>query len=1035
MNSLSQDDRRKRISEAQAFAVVDGDMESLLQQAEAVASAIRYYNAGENPDGYFDQFLHELNEIRQSGVEHFIPDGNLEPAQALLFTFLRQLNEISGRFNRRWKEYAGWYLDDILGVEPLETNTHKVCLSFTKTTGVPVHLKKGLGFRLKNTAADAPVYRLTDDMMIGNTSIENIISIYFCKRKDIYPASELGFVTSLNIKKLFDTPSGKGVLFGDSGNPKDAENLGFMITSPSFVLREGKRTVSIVLESENGTEIEETLAGAVGVMSHNRQSHSTDAGSQQSVQPEDSIRYLMLYNIFYIRFSVADGWELIENYSIKVEKGNIILRFTLNEEFPGTSPCTRESHDFESEFPALKVYLNLDAWLYPFSWFNKCLLKKIHIRTEVEGASNIRVYNDLGKVDCSKPFQPFGINTENGTWMVVGNYEAAIKNTQSLDLKIRWGQLPANEDGFRGYYAGYGQAIDNRSFVVQAKYLSGYKWKEDKSYPLFDVSPGTELNGETLLPKINISKMPVINIKEEQYEYSINARTGFVVFQLCSPEMGFGEKQYRNVFSDYITDKARKKNRLSPAPNTPFMPVVEKLTMNYVSEETVDLQEAASSGNRLEYFHITPLSVRKLYPHHDNRLIKPVFEMETHSNLLIFLKELHLGGMLSLYVDFVPHKADISAGQIPQIKLSLGNGYNWEPIPNGFIVEDKTMNLLMSGFIKISIPGNISDSLFDSSGRIWLKVGIEKNAEVIPSINKIHIHVAEAEFNFGSGENNCYNSLVNGAEWSVADEAVPGLSGTFSVASYSGREKESKEERLMRISEYASHRGKAVTARDYERIVLQMFPDIAKVKCLPSFDAKNSAKNTVTLVIVPRQTEQENGKYRKPMATSRQILNVEQFFAGLTSPYVCTVNVVNPVYEEVIARCRIIFKKRYPEALCHTRIDDLLNSMISPWQKPGEQPVFDYSLDMREIYRAIVEQEFVEDVKHLSIVVIGENADNRYRIYEYGNDDNRIAPSTPCSVFVSSKEHVIVSSDIEKAFGINEMSVGKSFIISESPLE
>jgi hypothetical protein len=1021
MNSLSQDDRRKRISEAQAFEVVDGSMESLLQQAEAIASAIRYYNEDGNPDGYFDQFLHNLNEIRQSGVEHFIPDGNLEPAHALLFTFLRQLSEISERFNRRWNEYAGWYLDDVLGVEPLKTNAHKVCLSFTKTTGAPVFLKKGMGFRLKNTDADAPVYRLIDEMVVGNTSIENIISIYFCKRKDIYPASELGFVTSLNIRKLFDAPSGKGVLFGDSGDPKDAENLGFMITSPSFLLREGKRTVSIVFESENGTEIEELLAGVVAVM------------SRKSVQPEDSIRYLMLHNIFYIRFSVAGGWELIENCSIKVENGNIILRFTLNEEFPGTSPCTIENHDFESEFPALKVCLNLDAWLYPFSWFNKCLLKKIKIRTEVEGASNIRVYNDLGKVDCSKPFQPFGINTENGTWMVVGNYEAAIKNTQSFDLKIRWGQLPANDDGFRGYYAGYGQAIDNRSFVVQAKYLSGYKWKEDKSYPLFDVSPDAGLNGETLLPGINTSKMPVINIREEQYEYSINARTGFVVFQLCSPEMGFGEKQYRNVFSDYIMDKVRKKNQHFPAPNTPFMPIVEKLTMNYVSEETVDLQEAAAAaGSRLEYFHITPLSIRKLYPHRDSRLIKPVFEMETHANLLIFLKELHLGGMLSLYIDFVPHKADIGAGQIPQIKLSLGNGYNWEPIPNGFIVEDKTMNLLMSGFIKISIPGNISSSLFDASGRIWLKVGIERNAEIIPSINKIHIHVAEAEFNPGSGENNCYSSMVTGTEWAIADdEAVPGLSGAFSVASYSGREKESEEERLMRIAEYASHRGKAVTARDYERIALQTFPDIAKVKCLPSFDGKNRAKNEVTLVIIPRLTEKENGKYRKPMATSRQLLNVEQFFAGLTSPYVRTVNAINPVYEEVIARCQIIFRKRYPEALCHTRIDDLLNCMISPWQKSGKQPVFDYSLDMREIYRAIVEQEFVDKVKHFSIVVIGENADSQYRMYEYGTGENRIAPSAQYSVFVSSKEHVIVSSDIEKDFGVDEMSVEKSFIIKE----
>ncbi|MDR0683110.1 MAG: hypothetical protein LBG15_14865 [Dysgonamonadaceae bacterium] len=1019
MNGLSQDDRKKRINETQAFAVIDGRMEALLQQAEVFAKAIRYYNLNSDKnidwDGYFDQFLQDLIEIRKSGIKHFNPDGNLEPAQALLFVFLKQLQEIIEKFNQRWQEYPDWYLNDILGIKPLRIESHKICLSFTKNTEAPLYMEKGLGFRLKGDAPDAPVYRLTEDTSIGNTSIENIISVYFRKCEDVYLASKLGFVTSLNIKKLPDNPSDEDVLFGnDRDNLNNSKTFGFIITSPSLLLKEGKRMASITLEPENKDKIQETLDWIVNTL------------SQQNSQSKDSIRHLMLHNIFYLHISTLEGWEMIENYSVKIENSCIILCFTLDEKFPETTSCTLDIHKFLSEFPALKVYLNLDAWLYPFSWFNKYLLKKIRIRTEVEGLSNILVYNDLGKVDCSKPFQPFGINTEKGTWMVIGNYETAIKNTKSIDLKIRWGQLPANENGFRGYYAGYGQNIDNTSFKVRAKYLSGYTWREDKDYQLFGTLPDAPLKDETILYEIDISKMPTVNLKEEQYEYSINAKTGFVVFQLCSPDTGFGEKQYRAIFPNYIMKKIKKK-KIS-APNTPFSPVIEKLTMNYISEETVDLQNTVSTG-LLEYYHVTPLSIRNLYPHSNKRFIKPVFEMDTYSSLLILLKDLYLGGMLNLYIDFFPHKVKVNTGQIPQIKLFLGNGYNWEPVPNGFIIEDKTMNLMRSGFIKINIPGNISNSLFDSSGRIWLRVGIEKNAEVIPSINKIHIHVAEAEFNPDTSENDYYNRLLNGMEWSP-ERVIPGLDGVSTVASYAGREKETPTERLMRISEYVSHRGKAVTPRDYERITLQAFPDIVKVKCLPTFNVKNDAKNRVTLVIIPRKTKKEGEEYWKPMATSRQILNVEQFFKDSVSAYVHDVDVVNPLYEEVTVYCHITFNNRYPVALCHTRITDLLNGMIAPWQKCYEPPLFDYSLDMAEIRQAVSEQDFVEGISQFSIIVISKKNNDLYNLNEYDKDDNIISPSTPYSVFVPSKEHIFVSSDIENTFGIDDMTIDNSFIIS-----
>ncbi len=251
---LSQQDRIGRINAVTKFAVIDNSMESLLRQAEEIASFIRYYNLNGEADGYFDQFLQDLCAIREQGVTHFTPDGNLEPAQALLLTFLKQLHEITTQFNQRWEDYAYWYFQDVLKLKPLPLDSHKVCLLLTKNTNEIITIEKGFGFIPMEGKPDAPAYRLMEDTLVENTAIEQVISIYFNRQRNIFPAARLGFVTTLNVKTLSATGedvSQDNTLFGEDKTAKNVQPLGFLITSPSLLLREGKRAVTIALKPEN----------------------------------------------------------------------------------------------------------------------------------------------------------------------------------------------------------------------------------------------------------------------------------------------------------------------------------------------------------------------------------------------------------------------------------------------------------------------------------------------------------------------------------------------------------------------------------------------------------------------------------------------------------------------------------------------------------------------------------------------------------------------------------------------------------------
>ena len=1007
----------RRIGEVKKFAAVDNGMESLLRQAKAVAGAIRYYNPKgeweEKADGYFDQFLQELDAIRRQGAQSFAPNGNMEPAQALLYTFLRQLHDTAEQLNRRWEDVAFWYCFDVLGLTPLPPEKHKVCLQFTKNTAATLRLNKGLGFRLKDNP-DSPVYRLTSDVVLQNAAIENVRSVYFEQEKNIFPAAKLSFVTSLRVENLLSGNAQEKAMFGSSESKKDVHPLGFMLVSPTLLLREGKRTVTLTFEPEDSRDAEYRLNEIVEQL------------TESNLRSAEIAEYLLFHRIFDLRFSTAEGWETVESYTVKRENACLVLKLTLPEDFPATAACCEELHQLCADFPALMVTLNLDAWLYPYSWLKLLPIKKIRIATAVEGVNNVMVYNDLGKVDCAKPFAPFGINTEKGAWMAVGSYEMAVKNTQSFDVHLRWGQLPAHAQGMKGHYAAYGEGIDNASFRVKARYLSDYQWKDCGEYPLFGAAPNAPLTAETVFRGIDLKKMPAARLPEDLYEYTIHAKTGFAGFILTAPGMGFGEKRYRTLFSNHILKKTLAKNipflkKERPEPNAPVSPLIERITLSYTAEETLDLRQRSSG--QTAFYHISPFGNRRVLPATDNRAVTPVYTTSVDAGLLVQLSGVKKGCALSLYFDFNRSSREVTLEGMPQVKWRLGNGYLWEDIPDSGIAEDKTSSFLVDGFVKICLPDTIGSQLFDEQGRIWLCAAIEKNEAAIPSLRKIYLNTGEAETEHSPAGQ---RRQLSGREWEP-EEAIAGLTGCLSVASYHARSSESRDESLLRLSEYASHRGKAVTARDYERMTLQAFPNIAKVKCL----VMNEKKNTVVLAVIPKRSSRAGAERQKPMASSRLLLKIEQHFAGRTPAQVRCVDAVNPLYEEVMVRCRVCFKKRYSSALYRAILSDLLDSRIAPWQKTSGVPSFGDSLDVEDIRQAIRQEEYVDDVQHLSLVVVGKNGENTYALREYGEPHRRVSPSTPYSIFVPAREHLL-EADGPSGFGIGEMAVDKSLIVSST---
>ncbi|MGC4174830.1 baseplate J/gp47 family protein [Demequina sp.] len=81
---------------------------------------------------------------------------------------------------------------------------------------------------------------------------------------------------------------------------------------------------------------------------------------------------------------------------------------------------------------------------------------------------------------------------------------------------------------------------------------------------------------------------------------------------------------------------------------------------------------------------------------------------------------------------------------------------------------------------------------------------------------------------------------------------ISGVKKVTNLASVRGRGPETDDDYARRASALVRHRGRAITAWDYEQMIAIQFPEVAAVKCLPHTDSEgHRAPGRVGLVLIP----------------------------------------------------------------------------------------------------------------------------------------------------------------------------------------
>lgn len=951
----------------------------------------KYWKIGNNPPPSIQvaQLLKDRLKISQtlytirSIQEHFDyylaqieNDGNMDGALSLLLTYLRNYGDITGTFNRRFATWPELYLRDILHAVPQGTMQDNAYIVIT-----PV--KNTAGFTLPARQAFPTGQNATGEDLLYRTGRNEYITPMQCaEAKAVYIERKGGKAIAIRKQAICNPDiSSTEKLFYEKCSK--ALSLGWMVESSMLVLGEGQRNVHVNFRITTDT-----------------------VPALPSRIPES----------FTLQFSSVEGWTTEQSYTceIKMEDGHYWLSFEITISSDGVlpTPCIEEMHGTTTEHPAIRILTSEHPC--PYDWATEVKFDGVKIETTVSAIHNFTFYNELGQIDTSQPFQPFGIQSEKGAWFLFGNEEMGLKPLKEVRLKGKWKKLPETEAEFNKLYKSYtaavGQAIDINSFTISTEWQKGGKWYACKEkgkenvQRLFDSLSQAEVSFN--FPKESI----LTRSASAPYEYSRD-RDGFFRATLLSPSIGFGVDTYRTLFTQTMIHNSRCKEKdRKELPPEPVAPLLADVELSYIALEETTLADMANSSIRLS--RITALSEQEVFPVNDawEQPLLPAFAADHQ----LYFGFLHAKGeqTMRIYLDMVLPKENIpfnspQPGKVTKLAWEFWDGNVWSPIAADAVHAEETQGLTQSGFIEIRLPEKIKDSHTDQQGRAWLRAAVTGDLPSCLAIRNIRTNyillTAQNSDGFPLPAETIQGTIEPDERIESIFQPLPG---------FGGRPAETNTDTAIRQSSRISNRHRAITIKDYERLVLEYFPEVDKVQCLSLPQEKGISE--IDLVVFSRA---EDNRYF--LSPAWKLSEIQRTIRQYTPSFV-SLRVINPVYEQVKVHCKaILWDKVQDEGKALRQLVVLAQNYLAPWYRKGEIPELRLRFSYKELHARMANHE---DLMKLAALEVNGKSLPHVDVY---TEDITIQGKHPWSILYPKIEIELLSPHD----GIGEAEIGGNFII------
>ena len=534
--------------------------------------------------------------------------------------------------------------------------------------------------------------------------------------------------------------------------------------------------------------------------------------------------------------------------------------------------------------------------------------------------------------------------------------------------------------------------------------------------------------------------------------YNTSSRHGFVRLKASTD---FGQSDYEQALIDYIkklTDDIPNHEDTKPIPPIgpfetvkkfheyvqqmfgtkpipPIGPFTTELSVDYVtSEQTIKLDgkdKSAFEKRQSHFFHLTPFGQSEQNPflNSDQKVfLVPQFKFQSdksNAEFYVGLTGLKPPQNFAIHFQVADGTADpLSIKPDPHIHWSYLKGNQWISFGK-YEVQDGTNGLLNSGIITFSIPDEASsENTILPPGQHWLRASVAGESDAVCRLLAVSAQGLTVTFkNQGNDPAFPAKVLPPGpiSKLDQPDAAVKKVAQPF--ATFGGRAAEQPSAFYTRISERLRHKDRAIALWDYERLILEAFPQIYKVKCLNHtfYDNENGiniykelAPGHVTIVTIPNQQSHYVRDPLRPYTSLGLLEDIKTFLQKHLSCFV-KLHVKNPLFEEVGAHFKLRFFEGFDKTFYAKKLQEAITRFLSPWAfSGGGNPTFGGKIYQSVLINFVEEQPYVDYVtdfklSHTHTKLDSDGSDSEVVDFEI----SEIKGSKAVSILVSARNHTI----------------------------
>jgi hypothetical protein len=944
-----------------------------------------------------------------------------QPHYALYLAFLRLFRFAQDQLNNFTQNHLDYYYKDVLQLTNRNADPGFVHLVFELQKNIDQYLLAiDTAFKAGKDASGKDIfYATTDNVVLQTTTVQSLKSLYLSKDNNpgLY-ASPVANSDDGNGAKI-TSADGSWVTFG---NPSKISfgSVGFAVASNALFLNEGVRIIKLTFSCNAVIPVSK---GTLSQLFNVRLTGKKDWYNITITPPYSAD---INGQTFTLTFNLAGDAPAIVPYSEKIHKAGFdttlpVLEATLNDPASYQTIKSLQISSLAIEVTATVKNLSLqsnDGKINPAKPFKPFGDFPDNNASFIIGSEEI-FQKKLTALSINIDWQ----NTDTTLAGTLAQQQIDLQNAFSNIGRISGAQeffadasqksvsaqqfmntsqmvLNAGSSGSSNLFSSnqFGQAsnavissalLDIMDNLLAAPadlvILSAGTWSQVAA-----ASSGDITQSNISLNAAAAATIPVTDVEFDGNEdYAIDSVSGFIKLKLTTSNYSLPTyiKNVQNSMqptsvsvsynssgnvSSYTTPAPKL---ASPAPQL----TANGITVTYTAHDSIDF--AANDSDRTFYYHTEPFGLRRM----DSALttdaitLLPVFNMDnglpqgTGGELWIALQDAFPDEVLSVLFEVSDGSSNPLKDMNTLYWYYLADN-DWLPFSAASVVDD-TNNLTRSGIVTITLPHDITTggTRADDSF-MWIKLAVNHDTDAVCKLIAIQGNAVKAQFMQDLSQGIEYSSELPANIISKPATPIASIKKTQQpYTSFGGRLHETDDRFYIRVSERLRHKHRAVTMWDYERLVLDYFPQIHKTKCINHtgfIPITNSAESkysetlpgNVMVVAVPDLTNNPTANLLRPYTSVGLLEEIKQYLQNLISPFV-QLHVTNPQFEEVQFDFGVSFYEGFDPVYYTNLLNDEIEQFLTPWAyQSGRDIEFGGKIEKSVVLNFIEERSYVDFV-------------------------------------------------------------------------